>query len=74
MTLALPSVPLVALTTPVSTSAPPVVLKTPPAASSVVPVSPPAAQLVPHVLPTSAVSVSPMVHPHLMRTHGAVGF
>jgi hypothetical protein len=47
---------------------------TPPVASLVALDSPPATQPVPHVLQASAVTVSPVVHPHSMQTRGAAGF
>jgi hypothetical protein len=73
-TLASPSAPLAALMTLASTYAPHVAPTTPPAASSMAPISPPATQLVPRMLSAGAVPVSPVVHPHLMRTRGAAGF
>jgi hypothetical protein len=73
MTLASPSAPLAALMTLASTYMPRVAPTTPPAASSMTPVSPPATQLVPRVLSAGAVPVSPVVHPHLMPTRGAAG-
>jgi hypothetical protein len=60
--------------TSASTSAPCGAPTTPPVASSVVPASPSAAQPVFHVLSASAVPVSPVVHPHPMRTREAADF
>jgi hypothetical protein len=37
-------------------------------------ISPPTAQLVPRVQPVDVVPFSPVVHPHLMRTRGAISF
>jgi hypothetical protein len=73
-TLALPSTPRVAPMTPPSTFVPHMAPTTPPTTSSAAPISPPATQLVPHVLLAGAVPVSPMVHPHLMRTWGVADF
>jgi hypothetical protein len=61
MTLALTFMPRAALTTH-------------PTAALATPALPPVAQPVPYMLLASAVDVSPMVHPHLMRTCGAAGF
>jgi hypothetical protein len=69
-----PSVPRVAPMTPALTSAPCAAPMTPPAASSTTLVLPPTAQPLPHVLLVGVVPVSPVVHPHLMWTHGATGF
>jgi hypothetical protein len=68
MTPVSPSTPCTTLTTPASTSAPHAALMTPLATSSVTPVSPLTAQSMPRVLSAAAVSVSPVVHPHPMRT------
>jgi hypothetical protein len=60
--------------TPALTSTPHATPTPPPTASLTAPISPLAAQPVPHVLSTSAVTVSPVVRPHLMQTYGAAGF
>jgi hypothetical protein len=60
-TLASPSAPLAALMTLASTYTPRVAPTTPPAASSMTPISPPATQLVPRVLSAGAVPVSPIL-------------
>jgi hypothetical protein len=66
--------PQPAMTTLASTSTSHAALTTPPATASVVPTSPQDAQSVPRMLSADAVPVSSVVHPHPMRSHGAVGF
>jgi hypothetical protein len=70
MTLALTFMPCVAPMTPILTSAPCTALTTHPATSSTVSALSSAAQPVPRLLPPSVVPVSPVVHPHPMRTVG----
>jgi pyruvate/2-oxoglutarate dehydrogenase complex dihydrolipoamide acyltransferase (E2) component len=60
--------PRAATMTQTSTSAPRAAPTTPPITSLTMHVLPLAAQPVPHVLQAGVVPVSPMVHPHLMRT------
>jgi hypothetical protein len=69
-----PFAPHVTPTTLASTFVPHAALMTPPATSSVVPVSPPAAQPVSRILLAGVVLISTMVHPHPMQTRGAAGF
>jgi hypothetical protein len=73
-TPASPFMPCDAPMTSASTSTPRVAPTIPPAASSVTRVSPSIAQPVPHRLPTGVVPISPMVHPHPMRTQGVISF
>jgi hypothetical protein len=74
MTLTLTFSPRAALMTLSLISAPHAAPTTPPVALLVALDSPLATQPVPHVLQASAVTVSPMVHPHSMQTRGAVSF